>query len=207
MSTTPKRFIPSVRQWPAVIRHGFSKVPLIGPLFYCGWKDHAACLKEISISLAFATGTFWLTAIFLLSLKASDQLNYFQLLHSTVKNGELFIFAVGFLGPILLITAEDPDSARPFPGRTWHIFAFIILGFLAAGFHSQIKSAQFEERVGIFNEDFLLHASMLIGAAAIVLRYLAVLYRKSTFAPKKELKDPEVDFAKTWGARHEEAQQ
>lgn len=196
-----------MRQWLPIIRHGCSKVPLIGPLFYCRWTDHAACLKEISISLAFATGTFWLTAIFLLSLKASSAMNYLELLHTTVKNGELFIFAVGFLGPILLITAEDPVEARPFPGRTWHIFAFIILGILAAGFHSQIKAAQFAEHLDIFNETFLLHASMLIGGAAVVLRYLAVLYRKSTFAPKKELKDPESDFANEWGARHQEAQQ
>jgi glucan phosphoethanolaminetransferase (alkaline phosphatase superfamily) len=193
------------RTWWLRFRHAFSKVPLIGPLFYCDGKDHIAASKEIFFGLSFATATFWLSALFLLSVKTETARSYFELILATVSHGELFIFSVGFLGPILLVTSEDPAEARPFPGRSWHVLALLVLGFIAAGFHSQIKAAQFEQRLSAYDQDFLFSASLIIAGAAIILRYLSVLYRKSTFKPKSELKDVEEEFAKKFEQRHRES--
>lgn len=179
-----------------------SHLPLIGPLFYARWPEHRASLKELFISLAFSTVTFWLTAIFLLGVGASKGLSYFSLVHATISKGELFIFSVGLLGPILLATADDIEDKRPRFGRIWHIVALVVLALLASGFHSQIKAAQFEQRLEAINVTFMFNMSVMIAVAAVLLRYLALLYRKASFIPSRELNDPVDDFSAAFNARH-----
>ena len=186
----------------ARLRHTFSHIPLLGPLFYARWPDHRSSFKELFISLAFSTVTFWGTAIFLLAIAASREQTYLELVYSTVSKGELFIFSVGLLGPILLATADDLEDDRPRFGRVWHIVALLVLGLMATGFHAQIKAAQFENRLPAMNLDFLFHASVAVAIAAICLRYLALLYRKSTFIPIRELSDPVDQFSSAFNARH-----
>lgn len=186
----------------ARLRHACSHLPLIGPLFYARWPEHRSSLKELLISLAFSTVTFWGTAIFLLAVAASQKLSYFSLVYSTISKGELFIFSVGMLGPILLATADDGEDNKPRFGRIWHIAALAFIGLLATGFHSQIKAAQFEERLSFMNLDFLFHASVVIAVAAVFLRYLALLYKKSTFIPTRELRQPVTQFTNDFKARH-----
>lgn len=186
----------------SAIRYYFSKIPLVGPIVYCRASDHATCLKETVISIAFATATFWLTAFFLSLLSATKGMTYLTLLYSTVRDGELFIFAVGFLGPILLLTADDPNDAKPFPHRVWYILTLIVIGLLAAGCHAQLKAAQFGGMADLLDSEVVFQVSLFTGAAVVMVRYLALVIRKSTFTPKTELKDPEEKFAMDWSARH-----
>ena len=156
------------------------------------------------IITAFATATFWLTAIFLMSSQAARANGYVSTVVSTVKSGELFIFAVGFLGPILLTALEDPKDAREFPGRLWHVFALIVIGLVATGYHSQIKAGLLKgSALGGADQEFLFEISYWIALAAVVLRYLAIVYRKSTFIPEDEIKKPETDFAEKFVKAHE----
>ena len=159
-------------------------------------------MREMFFILLFSTATFWLTALFLLGSQTTRVLGYPALLFSTVRTGELFIFTVGFLGPILLLTSDDPKEARVFPSRLWSVAALLIIGLIAAGYHSQIKAAQFKGALDPSDADFFYTVSLSVAVAAVVLRYLSMVYRRSTFVPQVEIKKPTDEFADNFEQRH-----
>jgi hypothetical protein len=184
--------------WRRTGRKRFSAIPLMGPLVYCTTKDHMQTLKEMFVVLVFATVTFWLTSALLMGWGTTRALGYEAVLRSTMASGELFIFSVGLLGPILLLAGEDKQGGQPFPGRLWHLFFLLIIGLVATGFHSQIKYAQLLGKPSEQDLEFWFEVSQYLAIGAVTLRYLATLYRKSTFEPEAEIKEPEVDFVKSY---------
>lgn len=183
------------------VRHGFSHVPVFGPLVYCKWQDHKAAIKEMSTIMLFATAAFWLTSLILMGAEAARSLGYFHVLFTTVNRGELFIFTVGFIGPILLHTSEDKTDEREFPGRHWHLLALMLIGLVASAYHSQIKSAQLTDTLVQSDLDYWFHVSLGLAVVVVVLRYLAMVYRKSTFSPRTEIKAKEESFLNDY-AKH-----
>jgi hypothetical protein len=189
--------------WLWLCRH-ISGFPILGHLVYCRWPQHRAAAREWVIVTAFATATFWLTALLLMTSQTARSNGYVSTVISTVRSGELFIFVVGFLGPILLTALDDPKGAKEFPGRLWHVFALVVIGLIATGYHAQIKAGQLKGgTLGESDQEFLLHVSAWIALAAVMLRYLAIVYRKSTFVPEDELKRPETEFADNYVKSHE----
>lgn len=185
------------------LRHKCSHIPLFGPIFYANTEDHRVAFRELLISVGLSTVTFWGTALFLLALKSSAGQNYFDLIFSTVKHGELFIFSVGLLGPVIIAISEDKDDHKK-QGRVWQVVMLTAIAIFAAGFHSQIKSAQYEGRAAALDDEFLFSASVLIAVFAIGFRYIALLYRRAVFPIAHELKQPEKTFAENFAARHGE---
>ena len=176
-------------------RHVFSHIPVIGPLVYCKWVDHKAAIKEMTTIMLFATAAFWLTSFILMGTQAARALGYMSVLFTTVNRGELFIFTVGFIGPILLHTSEDKKDEKAFPGRHWVLLVLIILALVASAYHSQIKSAQLTGTIIPADMSFLFNVSLGLATFVVVLRYLAMVYRKSTFSPQIEIKIPEESFS------------
>ncbi|WP_439589076.1 hypothetical protein [Hydrogenophaga sp.] len=183
------------------VRHCFSQLPVVGPLVYCKWEDHKSAIKEMITILLFATAAFWLTSLILMGAESARSLGYIHVLLTTVNRGELFIFTVGFIGPILLQTSEDKPNERTFPGRHWHLLALMLLALIASAYHSQIKSAQLSGTLVQNDLDYLFQVSAGLALFVIVLRYLAMVYRKSNFSPRIEIKDKEIDFLKEY-AKH-----
>lgn len=184
----------SLLDWGSAMAKPISHIPLLGPLVYCNLKQHMASLREMFFIVLFGTATFWLTSAFMMTHQVVREGGYLVALQSTVYNGELFIFAVGFLGPVLLMAGEEKGDEKIFPGRVWHIAALVIIGLFASGYHAQIKAAQVYGSLLQSDKDFLFQISMYISAAAIMLRYLTVVYRKANFDSKIEIKDKEVDW-------------
>jgi hypothetical protein len=181
----------------------WTELPILGPLAYCTASHHKSAAKEFSVTVLFSTATFWLSALFLKALMANKGLSYFELIGTTVKSGELFIFTVAFLGPILITAAEDPHNAKEFPDRMWHFLALMALALIAAGFFALIKTAYSDDIAKpLFDKEFLFEASITTALCALLLRYLALVYRKQTLISEKELKNREGAFADAFSARH-----
>ena len=200
---------PLKKHWSAGVArflYFFKHIPIVGHLVYCTRDDHAQVFKEMLVTLLFSTATFWLTSVFLMGAAPNRAMGMAHVLHSTVKTGELFIFSVGFMGPILLIT-EWKKGDKEFPGRLGHIVALLIVCLVSAGFHSQIKSAQLQGKMVEDDLNFLFWISLAAAIAAVILRYLAMVYKKSSFRPGIELKGREADFAADYAkhARGEDA--
>jgi hypothetical protein len=155
--------------------------------------------------MVFSTVTFWLTALFLKAFNAFSGSPYYVVLQSTVNTGQLFIFSVAFMGPILLTAAEDPRNARQFPGRLWHFLALVTLAIVAAGCYALQQSTKINGTDNLLNKDFLFNFSIAVAICAMLLRYLATVYRKQTFDPEREMKKPEEDFSDAF-ARHREGE-
>lgn len=179
------------------------QTPIIGGLVRCQAADHLLALKEFVIAIVFSTATFWLSACILMYLDANRNVNYVQLLASTVSNGELFIFAVGFLGSTLIVAFDDPKGARQFPGQIWHAVALFVLGLLCAGSFALVRLASDDELSLKLNQELLFRASLWLASIAALLRYLAIVYRKFTLRPDDLMKESERQFSDQFAQRHQ----
>lgn len=179
-------------------------LPILGPLTNCSRKNHKDSIKEFLVTIFFGTATFWVTALFLMAFNVNADKSYIKILTSTIATGQLFIFSVGMLGPIVLASAEDPDSSKQFPGRTYHFALIVLLGALASGFYAFVLASREPQAAGLLNADFLLVASIVIASVVVVMRYLTTVYRKSTtsFDAEDRLKGPVNDFAERFNSRH-----
>lgn len=195
------------RSWiPEWMRSLGRSLPLLGPLADCTKKNHRDSVKEVAITVLFGTATFWVTAIFLRVLTVNKGEGYFDLLYKTVSSGQLFIFSVGMLGPILLAAADDPDKNKKFPGRASHFSLLILMAALASGFYAFQLIAREPQGQSLLDTAFLFKASLVIAALVLILRYLTTVYRKSTaeFDPEEQMKEPAANFAREFAQMHKE---
>lgn len=177
-----------------MLRAILRKIPLFGDLADCHVSDHSKAAKEFAVITLFATTTFWFSALILLGLDANKDLHYLHMLGTTVRSGELFIFSVAFLGPVLWTALEDPVGTRPFPGKLWHTLAVLILGLVCAAFFALIKVASIPGSFRL-NAEFLFSLSLWTAGFCLLLRYLALVYRKATLRPDEAMKRGEEAFA------------
>lgn len=189
----------AIKRW---ISGTFSQIPIIGYLASCGYKQHKAAMREFVFSVLFSTATFWLSALFLWALTANSGASYGDMLRSTVQSGELFIFSVGFLGPILLVAIDDPANAKPFPGKTWHLLVLVMLMLVSAGFFALTKIAHTSSVSISLNMNLLFSISLYTAMSAAALRYLTIVYRKQTVDPETQMKNPERQFAQRFAEHH-----
>lgn len=167
------------RAWVWLKTYGRA-IPLLGPLFTCTLKNHFDSLKEFLISIAFGTATFTVTAMLLRGHKANATADYWDLLYRTMDSGQLFIFAVSMLGPILISSAEDPAQNKSFPSRSFHFTFLLFIAAIAAGYYSQFLLAREVANKGLFDTEYLFNVSVVVSVAVVALRYLTIVYRKST---------------------------
>jgi len=189
--------------WYAILQQ-WKKIPLIGGLADCTYKDHKKAAKEFFFALLFSTVTFWLSAFVLKVFRANAEKGYFDLLHSTLSNGELLIFAVSFLGPIFLIALSDRQGKREFPGREWHILALMCVASIAAVLFAQVKTAHdTSDGLTFLNMSFVVIASYWLAGGALLLRYLTMVYQKSMLASDELMPKHDKDFARNYAAHAE----
>lgn len=199
-STAPSRWVRAWRKIQDFIR----VLPIVGHLPNCTAKDHKDSIKEFLITLLFGTATFWVTAFILAAFTANATASPSALLYKTMNSGQLFIFAVGTLGPILLASAEDPPEKKQYPGRAFHFATILLLGALASAFYAMTLVGRENPSASLVRLDFLFVASVVISAIVVIMRYLTTVYRKNTanFDVEEGLKRPEKDFATAFDARH-----
>lgn len=187
-----------------MVREAFPRVPILGPLLQCKARDHAAACREFFGILFWSTATFWMTAVFLLAVSANRDRGFLDVIYQTVSAGQLFVFSVSFVGPIVAAVGRDPPRARMFPGRVGHFSAFLALVATAAGFYAMELIAGGAEASTLLNRDFLFTASLAIASVVVILRYLTMVYRQSTleFDAETQLRTPTDAFANEFSGRH-----
>lgn len=165
----------------------FSRLPIIGGLAYCSLANHGAALKEFAIVAGFSTATFWLSAFLAQFSQVNAASTYPELVLRSVSQGELFIFAVSILGPVLYTALDEPSWARRgFPEKVIHIGLTVVLTLLAAAGFSGVKLT------ADLNIDFALRVSLIIAGIAVSLRYLTILYNKSRGSSPNDVRAAET---------------
>jgi hypothetical protein len=190
-------------------KHRFKDTALIGPLVECTRRDHASALKELMIIATFSTITFWLSALVLKMLDVNRSAGYFELLFSTVKGGELFIFAVAIMGPILIIVSDETPTRKIFPAGTWLNFGLVVVALICGTLYGIMRVANFQLGSLQLNQSLLYDFSLYMACAAVFFRYLAIVYNKglSQITPEELLMMPEHQFVNSFAARHKDDNQ
>lgn len=187
-----------VRQF---ISNLFRALPIFGGLMDCTYKHHLKALKEFFLSFTFSTVTFWLSAIVLSTLSVNAERSFADILESTMNNGELLIFAVSMLGPVLLVATTDRQGLREFPGKDFHIFLLVIIAIIAAVLYAQMKTVSTLTAsseialIGTIHVQTVVRISFILAAIAVVMRYLTIVYQKSMHAADEIMKSEVDDFA------------
>jgi hypothetical protein len=193
-----------IRRLCSFALQNWHRLPLIGHLRFCTAKNHLDALKDFTVITAFGTATFWVTAFLLLAFAKNEDSTYPSLLKHTMDAGQLFIFSVGMLGPILISVFDDPQD-RPeqkFPGRLIHTSALVLLGFVASGLYAIQLGGRDDAAHTPLNTQFLFRSSVFIACFFLLIRYLTMVYRKSSFDPTEQMEKPAEDFAQKFARRH-----
>ncbi|HDR9133837.1 TPA: hypothetical protein QDA91_004992 [Burkholderia vietnamiensis] len=150
------------------------KIPIFGHFFKCRWKDVWDSSVEYSNSLLWSTMPFWLGALVLFYQRQNVDTTFVDTLTGTFKNGELLVFTIGAVTPIIYLTLfEDPKAA--FPHR-------LSLGTLAM-FLIVICASLFALQKGkvAIKTDLIYWSSLIFALIAITLRYISILYNKTKY--------------------------
>jgi 4-amino-4-deoxy-L-arabinose transferase-like glycosyltransferase len=186
------------------MRSWLSRIPVIGPMFLCSWKDHGSALKDFSITIAFSSITFWLSAIILSVLEKNREVPYVDLLSSTVQGGELYIFSLGILGPILLIIMDDGRKTHSFPSGTWLMFLLVVSAVICGGLFALMRTTAALDFRGLdIDRRLAISISFWAAGGACFLRYLTIAYNKSLSKFNAEaLQADEQNFKNAFASRH-----
>ncbi|MEM5461613.1 hypothetical protein VSR69_43650 [Paraburkholderia phytofirmans] len=174
----------------ARFHRAISKIPLIGHLFECAWKDFWDSFIEYSNSLLWSTMPFWLGAIILFVQEQNGVKTFLDTFTGTFRNGELLVFTIGTVTPITYMTwFEDPK--RRFPHRLALGTVAVILIVLCASFFALQKGKVPTK------SDYIYLTSLGFACVAIFLRYIAIVYNKTKYphTTEQDLIQPAADFA------------
>lgn len=181
------------------------RTAFIGGLADCSAKNHISACKEMFISLAFSTAAFWLTLVILRVMVSNSGKSTIELFKLTISNGELLIFAISFLGPVLAAALGDRQGKKQFPSRDWHVYLVLIIGSLSAIFFAIIKlltamSTPTENVLSEIDMPFLINLSIGFACIAIAARYLATVYQKNMLTSDEIFPRQDAQFAEQYAA-------
>lgn len=147
------------------------KVPLVGGLVDCGLSDHWDAISQIFITLTLSTTPIWLATLLLFAM--ADNAGYPTLksaFHSTIADGELFMYCTALLAPMFWIALDDPPGAGAFPSKRSHMFLIGIIDLIAAGFFALGISGRH------LNPQITLRLSTYLFYISLALLYLGTVY-------------------------------
>jgi hypothetical protein len=182
------------------------RLPVVGGLADCSAKDHLAAAKDLILALSFSTVAFWLSVIVLRALARNASKPISDILYSTIANGELIIFSVSFLGPVILVALADRQGKMQFPGRDWHIYAVWGIAITGGALFTLIKvvanlAPDFPGLTSSLDMATLVGISIWMSAFAVCIRYLSIVYQKSMLASDSLLQRKDQQFADDFAAR------
>lgn len=159
-------------------RAKLTKLPVFGPLFNCSDPQiHIDSFTEIFYTFFFATVPIWLGAVlgygYMSTITTAEEpLSIVHLLKNGIGGGELFIISTSLLAPVLFSMWQDPKDAKPFPSKISIGLVVVLIMFLSTGFFSAAKANPMP------NKSYLLSMSIVVFIAALVIRYLSLVYHK-----------------------------
>lgn len=120
------------------IRESLVRLPVVGGLAYCRWRDLWRSLEEILTKLTFAVSPILISAGVMRFAGKQNQHIYFpDNIIKNLENGELYLFCTSMLATIFYIAIRDRggdtegENRKPgFPNQITHIL--FVVGMIAA---------------------------------------------------------------------------
>lgn len=166
---------------------------LFGALFKAKRKDYASALYEFLYLVLWSFLPFALGALTLYVTSDFDNKKFIELGLSTFRNGELLVFTISMMAPILFMTLHDPEnlSGAPFPHKLPISTTVALIAVTCAALFALLKASAVKDL------DFVFRLSVILTCVALLFRYLAIVYGKvrANNAPNEmELRQDQNDF-------------
>jgi hypothetical protein len=145
---------------------------LIGSLFKANRKTYAEALYEFTYLLLWSILPFALGTLTLYVASDSNEKDLLELGLSTFRNGELLVFTISMLAPILYMTLYDPDRAGPFPHKLPISTVVALIVVTCAALFALLKAHAVNDIKFVFN------LSVILTLLALIFRYLALVYNR-----------------------------
>lgn len=163
---------------------------LVGTLFKVGRPTYASAFYEFLYLFIWSVLPFALGALVLYVTSDLPSKNFFQLGISTFRNGELLVFTISMLAPILYLTLHDPEQAQPFPHKLpiSTLVALVIL--TCAALFAVLKASAVKDL------PFVFELSVGLTGLALVFRFFSIVYHRHRMPPlsETELRATQTNF-------------
>lgn len=182
----------------AVIRC-FSRVWLFGTLFRAGRAAYAGAFYEFMYLFVWSILPFALGTLVLYVVSNDPNKNFSELGARTFQHGELLIFTISMLAPILYLTLHDPEQADPFPHKLPISTMVALIIVTCASLFSLLKASSVKD------VSFVSDLSMVLTIVALLFRYLAIVYHRIRLPQltESDLRKPQDTFVEDF-RRHVE---
>ncbi len=163
---------------------------IIGTLFRAGRETLTSAFYEFVYLFLWSILPFVLGALVLFVTSDDPNKNFLELGVQTFRNGELLIFTISMLAPILYLTLHDPEQAQPFPHKLPISTVVALIIVTCASLFSLLKASSVKDL------PFVFCLSVLLTVVALVFRYLAIVYHKIRMPQltERELREPQDTF-------------
>lgn len=167
-----------------------SHVWLLGTLTKVKRSILAGAFYEFLYLFLWSILPFALGALVLYATSAEPTKNLFRLGVDTFRNGELLVFTISMLAPILYLTQHDPERADKFPHKLPISTVATLVIVTCAALFAALKAGS------VKNAPFVFDVSVGLTILALSFRYLALVYHRYRMFPptEMELRAPQVDF-------------
>lgn len=163
---------------------------LIGSLFKAGRKTYAGALYEFTYLLLWSILPFGLGALTLYVASDDQGKSFIDFWLSTFRNGELLVFTISMLAPILYLTLHEPDQAGQFPHKLPISTVVALIVVTCAALFALLKAH------AVKDIDFVFKLSVILTLLALAFRYLALVYHRLRMPQitENELRSAQDDF-------------
>lgn len=167
-----------------------SKTWLIGTLFRVNFATLASAFYEFIYLILWSILPFALGALVLYVTSNDPNKHFFDLGLNTFRNGELLVFTISMLAPILFMTLHDPEEAGPFPHKLLISTAVALIVVTCASLFALMKAS------AVKDIPFVFELSIVLTIIALVFRYLAIVYHKVRMPSlsEREIRSNQDDF-------------
>ena len=154
------------------VSRSLSRIWLLGTLFRADRKTHFSALGEFMYLFLWSVLPFALGALVLYVTSSSTNKSFYEFGLDTFRHGELLVFTISMLAPILYLTLHDPEQADPFPHKLPISTGVALIVVTCAALFALLKASAVKDL------PFVFELSLILTAIALVFRYLAILYHK-----------------------------
>lgn len=181
-----------MKSWFNNVVYSLSHLWLIGALFKAGRSTFAGALYEFAYALVWSIFPFVLGVLTLYVTSEDSGRDYFLLAKGTVSNGELLIYTISMLTPILYLVLHDPEQAASFPHKLPISTLVTVVAVTCAALFALMKAH------AVKDPDFVLNLSIALTTFALVIRYLALVYHRLRMpdTSERDLRGDQDDFLK-----------
>lgn len=167
-----------------------SKAWLVGGLFRAGRKVYAGALYEFLYLFIWSILPFALGALVLYVTTDGPNKSFYDFGLDTFKNGELLVFTISMLAPILYLTLHEPDQAGAFPHKLPISTTVALIIVICAALFALLKAH------AVKDIPFVLDLSVMLTVLALMFRYLALVYHGMRLPQptERELRSSQTNF-------------